>query len=187
MSNNQFDLTKFKLIVGLGNVGKNYLRTRHNAGFLFLDYLQKKQPEYKTALWKSDTQFKGEYIKLSDLPILLKPSTMMNLSGESVQALAKYFGIQSNEIVIAFDDLDMVLGTYKLQLDKGPKVHNGLTSVANKLGTTEFWHLRIGIEGREVKGNKAIPGMAFALANFTQVEIELLDKVFKTILLSKSI
>lgn len=186
MSSNTFNLNRFKLIVGLGNVGKEYIRTRHNAGFLFVDYLARKTEEYKLAEWKLDTKFKASVIKIVDLPILVKPTTMMNLSGESVATIAKYFDIQPSEILIAFDDLDMELGTYKLQLDKGPKVHNGLNSVINRLNTSEFWHLRIGIEGRDVKGNKGIPGMAFSLANFSQVELELLDKVFKTILSSNS-
>lgn len=177
-----FDLEKFKLIVGLGNVGKQYERSRHNSGFLFLDSLKKQIPEYKAGAWQNDTKFKAEILKVPDLPILVKPTTMMNNSGQSVTLLKSYFKLESSEILIAFDDLDMPLGTFKLQFAKGPKVHNGVNSVSNKLSTTDFWHLRIGIESREIKGNKGIPGMQFSLANFTQMELELLGKVFKSIL-----
>lgn len=176
-----FALENFKLIVGLGNVGKQYEKSRHNSGFLFLDFLKKQIPEYKTLEWQNESKFSAEILKAANLPILAKPTTMMNNSGQSVSQLKNYFKLESSEILVAFDDLDMPLGTFKLQFAKGPKVHNGLNSVANRLSTSDFWHLRIGIENREVKGNKGIPGMQFSLANFTQVELELLRKVFKSI------
>lgn len=180
--NNQLDLSQFKLIVGLGNVGKDYVRSRHNAGFLFADYLREsllEEPKYST--WKTDSKLEADIATATGKPVLAKPTTMMNLSGRAVQKIMQYYKIQPNEVLVAFDDMDIDLGNYKLQFEKGPKVHNGLNSIYQSLGTLSLWHLRIGIESREIRGNKLISGQAFALANFAPAELELLRKVFETI------
>lgn len=180
--NNKLELSQFKLIVGLGNVGKDYVRSRHNAGFLFVEYIhQTDSEEPKYSSWKIDTKLEADLSTATGKPILAKPTTMMNLSGRAVQKIMQYYKIQPNEVLVAFDDMDIGLGSFKLQFEKGPKVHNGLNSIYQNLGTLGLWHLRIGIESREIRGNKQISGQAFALANFAPTELELLRKVFETI------
>lgn len=164
-------LDKVKLIVGLGNIGKDYEKTRHNAGFILADIF--KDRFLHNLNWKLDKDMKAEVIKTAGNELVLaKPTTMMNLSGEAVQAIAKYYGIEPAEILVAYDDMDIQLGEFKLQFNSGPKVHNGLTSIRERLGTNGFWHLRLGIENREVKGNKGIPGQTYALQRFKPQELE---------------
>lgn len=168
-----FDLTQIKIIVGLGNIGDEYSKTRHNAGFLFLDSLyqgpwkENKEKHYLEAEWDG--------IKL------IKPTTMMNLSGRAVQNALAFYKFTPAQLVVAHDDMDIDLGKYKLQLGTGPKIHNGLSSIDQFLSTTEYWHLRIGIENREVRGNKGTPGMAYALENFKIQEREQLQETFANI------
>lgn len=180
-----FSLTNIKLIVCLGNVGNEYAKTRHNAGFLFADKLvENLSPD---AEWHTKSDFKAEYLviqpdeanKLQQNLVIAKPTTMMNNSGEAVQAIANYYKINPVEILVVHDDMDIPLGGYKTQLDKGPKVHNGVDSVERMLRTTAFWRLRIGIENREVKGNKGIPGLKYALQRFGEEEFQKLQVVLQ--------
>lgn len=180
-----FSPANTKLIVGLGNVGSEYAKTRHNAGFLFVDKLV--DALSPSSNWHASSDFKAEYMviqpdernKLQQNLVIAKPTTMMNNSGEAVQAIANYYKINSDEILIAHDDMDIPLGGYKIQIDKGPKVHNGVDSVERMLGTTNFWRLRIGIENREVKGNKGIPGLKYALQRFGEEEFQKLQVVLQ--------
>lgn len=167
----QSDINNVKLIVGLGNVGDEYARTRHNAGFIFIDELRNRLlPQLN---WSSEKDFKADVIKTPGNEfVLLKPTTMMNNSGEAVREVMDYFKLTPEEILVAYDDMDIELGGFKLQFNSGPKVHNGITSVRNRLGTNSFWHMRLGIENREVKGNKGIPGLTYALQRFKTQEYE---------------
>lgn len=178
----QFDLPSIKLFVGLGNPGKNYTLTRHNAGFMWVDFLRDELDS--TASWTTQDKFEAEICKVvrPELQLLLaKPQTFMNSSGRSVQAIMRYYKLKPDQVLIAYDDLDIPLGKFKLQLGKGPKVHNGLNSIQQFLKTDTFWNLRIGIENREVKGNSQISGNAYALSNFAPTEREELKEVFHKI------
>ncbi len=132
-----------KLVVGLGNPGAKYEKTRHNAGFWWLDLLANLQ----RATFRRESRFQGAVAKVvtagGDL-WLLKPETFMNLSGHAVAALASYYKIAPQEILVAHDELDLPPGGAKLKFGGGLS-GNGLKSVAASLGTRDFWRLRLGI------------------------------------------
>lgn len=133
-----------RLIAGLGNPGQKYAGTRHNVGFEYVDEVAAKLG----VAFKSDTRFHGnvtapgpQYPKLR----LLKPNTFMNLSGQAIQALAAYFEILPEEILVVHDELDLTPGVARLKLGGGHGGHNGLRSTAQHLGSEAFARLRIGI------------------------------------------
>ena len=130
-----------RLVVGLGNPGRDYETTRHNAGFWFVDALAARL----SAGFVSEGKFHGSVARaLSDLR-LLKPGTYMNLSGRSVSALARFFAIGPEQILVAHDELDLGAGDLRMKFGGGHAGHNGLRDIAAQLGTPEFWRLRIGI------------------------------------------
>lgn len=130
-----------RLVVGLGNPGREYGATRHNAGFWFVDALASRL----SAAFVSEGKFHGSVARaLSDVR-LLKPGTYMNLSGRSVAALARFFAIEPEEILVAHDELDLPPGDLKMKFGGGHAGHNGLRDIAVQLGTPEFWRLRMGI------------------------------------------
>jgi peptidyl-tRNA hydrolase, PTH1 family len=133
------------LIVGLGNPGPDYAATRHNVGFWLVDSLA----ERGGAVFKAEGRFHGELCRLTldgcDLR-LLKPATYMNHSGRSVAAVARYFEIPPERILIAHDELDLPVGTMRLKQGGGHAGHNGLRDTVACLGTRDFWRLRIGID-----------------------------------------
>lgn len=136
--------TPIKLIVGLGNPGKEYAETRHNVGALFVEKIAS---DHKITL-KSDKKFHGIFSKaeLFNHPcFLLIPTTFMNLSGQAVLAVAAFYKILPESILIVHDDLDLPLGTIRLKKDGGHGGHNGLKDIIQKLGTPSFNRLRIGI------------------------------------------
>jgi PTH1 family peptidyl-tRNA hydrolase len=130
------------LIVGLGNPGRKYRKTRHNVGFLMLDYF------VKTRFWKKDK--KGNYLflrkKLGQKEItFVKPLTCMNKSGEAVEYIFKKNKLSPEELVVIHDDLDLRLGTIKISKGIGSAGHKGIRSIIDKLKTKDFIRLRIGI------------------------------------------
>lgn len=138
-----------KLIVGLGNPGPEYEATRHNAGFWFIDAVAR---ELKASL-ALDKSYHGLVARTSHKgqPLwLLQPQTWMNESGKSVAALARFFKIAPQEILVAYDELDIMPGEAKLKLG-GSSTHNGIRDITAKLGSPEFWRLRIGIGHPGVK------------------------------------
>ena len=173
-----------KLIIGLGNPGKEYENTRHNAGFMFLDLLREKFLYQETLFateWRTESTFQSEisFIKNGSkiVAILQKPQTFMNNSGIAVEKIIKKFDITIPEITLAHDDLDIQLGEFKIQDGKSPVGHNGITSVEDALGTKEFRRVRIGIENRE---NKNIPGMDYVLSKFDKEEKVILEEALES-------
>lgn len=137
-------MSRIKLIVGLGNPGGKYEHTRHNIGFDFIDELT-----YCLKLTlKPEKKFFGQIAKTT-LPEgdlwLLKPSTYMNKSGTSVQALANFYKIKPNEILVVHDELDIPCGQVKFKKGGGNGGHNGLKDIQSWLGSADFYRLRIGI------------------------------------------
>jgi PTH1 family peptidyl-tRNA hydrolase len=133
-----------KLIVGLGNPGVEYEQTRHNAGFWWID---KFTNNFKLSL-SYDKNFWGQTKKhsVSGKNIwILKPQTFMNVSGKSVSALSNFFRITPDEILIVHDELDIDPGKAKLKFGGGHAGHNGLRDIHQKLGTADYWRLRLGI------------------------------------------
>ena len=136
---------KIKMIVGLGKPGSEYEQTRHNAGFWFIDELAW---QYKATL-KEEKKFFGSVARISisgsDL-WLLKPSTFMNRSGQAVAALAQFYKIKPEEILVVHDELDIPCGRIKFKLGGGNGGHNGLKDIQARLGTPDFYRLRLGID-----------------------------------------
>lgn len=168
---------EMKLIVGLGNPGDKYINNRHNIGFVVVERVG----ELLSAEdWKVSRRFFGE-VSVSDKVILIKPTTFMNESGRAVTAISRFYKIKNEDIYIIHDDLDIPLGSYKIQHGKAPKVHNGLLSVAQSLGTNKYWNVRVGVENREVKGNKGVPGMVYSLQDFNYDEREIVARVVEEV------
>ena len=133
-----------KLFVGLGNPGAEYEATRHNVGFWWLEAAARELkvnlvPEKSYWGLAGRTQIHGQTVWL------LAPQTYMNLSGKSVGALAKFFKIQSEDILVVHDELDIEPGQAKLKKGGGHAGHNGLRDIHAQLGTADYWRLRVGI------------------------------------------
>ncbi len=133
-----------KLIVGLGNPGKEYEATRHNAGFWWVDELAR----VHNANYKADSKFHGliakAYVHAHEVH-LLKPQTFMNVSGRAVGAVAQFYKIEPAQILVVHDELDLPPGSAKLKQGGGHGGHNGLKDIIAHLGSKEFWRLRIGV------------------------------------------
>jgi peptidyl-tRNA hydrolase, PTH1 family len=160
------------LIVGLGNPGADYAKTRHNAGFLLVEKLA---VQWKTT-WSNEKKFLARTAKAerSGKKVLLcEPQTFMNLSGESVSALAGFYQVPVANILVAVDDADLPLGEIRLRPGGGSGGHHGLDSVAQHLGTKAYARLRIGI-GRK---NDAREIANYVLGKFDPTENELLEKI----------
>ena len=132
--------TPIRLVAGLGNPGREYSNTRHNAGFWFADELA----SILGAPFSAESRFAGDVAKAGDLRIV-KPATYMNLSGRSIGALARFFAIAPGEILVVHDELDLKPGEAKMKFGGGHAGHNGMRDVQAQLGSPDFWRLRIGI------------------------------------------
>jgi peptidyl-tRNA hydrolase, PTH1 family len=128
-----------KLVVGLGNPGREYEMTRHNAGFWFADALARSLG----ASFNKESKFHGEVAKAGGVWIV-KPTTFMNRSGQAVGALAKFYQITPQEILVAHDEMDLPPGGVKMKIG-GAAGSNGIKDIVSHLGTRDFWRLRIGI------------------------------------------
>ena len=139
-----------RLIAGLGNPGPDYAATRHNAGFWFVDELADR---LRVSLAPERSYFgMAARASVGGRPVwLLEPTTFMNLSGKSVAALARFFKIEPNEILVAHDELDLMPGQVKLKLGGSHAGHNGLKDIHAQLGSGDYWRLRIGIGHPGVK------------------------------------
>ena len=159
-----------KLIVGLGNPGKQYKNNRHNVGFEVVERIAGEGE------WKESKSGQLLYFWINKDIELIKPQAFMNQSGKSVYAVRKkHQNLETEDIYVVHDDLDIKLGEYKIQKGKGPKDHNGLLSIYEKLGTKDFWHVRIGVENRD----KNISGEEYVLQRFKEEELETINKVIK--------
>jgi PTH1 family peptidyl-tRNA hydrolase len=177
---------KIKLFVGLGNPGEQYVETRHNVGFWWIDFIGQ---NHKLSL-KNSKKYFGEFSKHNEdgEVFFLKPSTFMNDSGKSVQALAKFYKIEPQEILVIHDELDIQPGTAKLKLGGGHGGHNGLKSIQTSLGSNNFWRLRIGV-GHPGDKSKVI---GYVLNKPSKIEMQLIQesiinsyKVFSYIMLGQ--
>ncbi|WLS92796.1 aminoacyl-tRNA hydrolase [Gilliamella apicola] len=165
-------MTTIKLIVGLANPGNEYAVTRHNAGAWFVDQLAER---YHQSL-KNEPKFFGysSRITLSGQDVrLLVPTTFMNLSGKAVQAMATFYQIKPEEILVAHDELDVNPGIAKFKFGGSHGGHNGLKDIASKLGNNlNFYRLRIGI-GHPGDKNKVV---SYVLNKPSKSEQDLIDK-----------
>lgn len=166
-----------RLVVGLGNPGKRYTKTRHNIGFVVVDALQEFYSQYGGSNWKLEKKFNAEiseYTVNSQKVILCKPMTYMNASGEAVQMIASYYKIKPQDIIVVQDEKDISFGEVKIQQDRGPAGHNGIKSIINQLGTQDFGRIRIGVGSTSKKAQDAA---TFVLAKFTLLERAKLKEV----------
>lgn len=159
-----------KLIVGLGNPGKDYINTRHNIGFMVIDNFCEKHN-----LSINSNKFMGLYVQTTikgEKVIFLKPQKYMNLSGEVVREYINYFKIDINDILIINDDLDIQLGKYKLKSKGSSGGHNGLRNIGEKIGSYDFKRLKIGISN-----NKQIDTKNYVLGKFNEDEKIILKNI----------
>jgi len=165
-----------KLIIGLGNPGNKYSRTRHNAGFWFVDELASR----KGASFKAESKFSGEVCKLDingQALWLLKPTTFMNRSGLAAQKLSSFYKIPVDEVLVVHDELDLSPGTVRLKSGGGHGGHNGLRDLHAQIGK-DYWRLRIGI-GHPGDRNKVVD---YVLSNATKSdEIEIMSSIDRAI------
>lgn len=146
-----------KLIVGLGNPGPKYENTRHNVGYKVVSALQNQE--------------------LPRDVVVKKTNVYMNESGRAVKTLSAKFKVQSEKLYVVHDDLDILLGQFKIQLASGPKVHNGVNSVEEALGIDEFWRVRVGVENRLPSIERRVQGREYVLQDFTPEEKAVIDQV----------
>lgn len=148
-----------KLVVGLGNIGNEYLNTRHNIGFSIIDrYLE--NTKWSKSLY-------GLYYKSNNV-IYLKPNTYMNLSGNAVKYFVDYYKISISDLLIIHDDLDIIFGSFKLKKDSSSGGHNGIKSIIESLSSNSFLRLKIGIKNSEIVPN----AVNFVLGKFTKRELQ---------------
>lgn len=154
-----------KLIVGLGNPGKEYEGTRHNCGFMVIDKLAE-----KLNVNVDQNKFKGIYVKFKhhgeDI-ILLKPQTYMNLSGESVIATMQFFKIDKEDLLVIYDDLDMPVGKLRLRKTGSAGGHNGIKNIIAHLNSQDFKRIRVGIDR-----HKYMKVVDYVLSGFSKLEME---------------
>ncbi len=144
-----------RLFVGLGNPGPRYAETPHNAGFVVVDRFMARHRLGRTA-----AKFQGQFARgkaLGEDVALLKPQTFMNLSGDSVAAAVRYLPIEPSDVVVVFDEMDIPSGKLRLRKSGGHGGHNGLRSIIEALGSSDFPRIRVGVgrpaEGREPTGH----------------------------------
>lgn len=158
-----------KLIVGLGNPGKEYDNTRHNVGFMVMDRLS---DVFNVSI--STSKFKGEYVKFKyhgeDI-IFLKPMTYMNLSGESVIQVLHYFKMSADDLLVIYDDLDMPTGKLRLRESGSAGGHNGVKSIIAQLKTQSFKRIRVGIDK-----HPRFKVVDYVLGHFTKEQQPLIDE-----------
>lgn len=172
-----------KIIVGLGNPGEKYQKTRHNVGFMFLDFLVGEK-----AVWKTEKKFNAMILEQGD-KVFIKPLTFMNNSGMTVRSFMDYYKLLpkmmglfakkdidlSTTLIVVHDDLDIDFGRVKVSVDSSSAGHNGVQSIISHLKTKNFKRLRVGIKN-EFKVN--IPGDKFVLQNFSSDELQKLNNIF---------
>ncbi|WP_150046334.1 MULTISPECIES: aminoacyl-tRNA hydrolase [Methylomonas] len=162
-----------KLIVGLGNPGPQYQKTRHNAGFLFLDHLL----STSCGKWSHNAQFSGDvatYLGFGCNVLLLKPMTFMNKSGISVTKMLHYYKLKPEELLVVHDELELAEGLVRLKRDGGHAGHNGLRDIIAHLNTRDFFRLRVGI-GRPNSGANIAD---YVLSKPSSQALEAFDELF---------
>lgn len=158
-----------QLIVGLGNPGSEYQQTRHNIGFLAIDHLAK---NLGISL-SPERRFKGIYGEKKPTR-LLKPTTFMNLSGQSVGLCCQWYKISPAAVLVIYDDMDLPFGKLRIRPSGSAGGHNGIKSIIQELGTQDFPRLRVGIGAAQVG-----EAVGHVLGRFNAPEIQLLSQIFK--------
>jgi peptidyl-tRNA hydrolase, PTH1 family len=175
-----------KILVGLGNPGEKYIKTRHNIGFMFLDFLAEGED------WKFNKKFNALILEKKDLT-LIKPMTFMNNSGLSVRSFLDYYKLLpkkmklfvnkdtdlSDILTVVHDDLDIDFGKHKISINSSSAGHKGVQSIINHLKTKRFKRIRLGVKN---ENKEHIPGASFVLQNFLERERGQLNDIFREII-----
>lgn len=153
-----------KLIVGLGNPGKKYERTRHNAGFLVLEQFLKDIDPVEQTVWQEETKLKSDVASFEWKPkfgqiikiLLVKPKTYMNNSGLAVSLVSSFYKVAPTDLWVIHDEFDFPLGSMKIRFGGASAGHKGVESIINSLGTDKFWRFRIGIGSAKKIGGEQV-------------------------------
>jgi len=181
---------KYQVIIGLGNPGEKYSKTRHNVGFIILDKIQK---SFESSNFKFENKFNAEISEKKLKPtskknflekmfysnnnkiFLLKPQSFMNKSGEVIKKFMDFYKLSSENIIVIHDDLDLTIGNYKISENSGAGGHNGIQNIVDNIGTQKFKRIRIGIEKKEGRKFRQITGEKFVLQNLSIDELLKID------------
>ena len=173
---------ELKLLVGLGNPGTEYIKTRHNVGFMVLEELARKN----NCTFQESKKLYGKTCEIGSgirKTRLLMPNTYMNESGKSVRSAKDWFNFESNQLIVLVDDMDLPLGKIRVRSKGSAGGHNGLKSIINHLGTNEFKRLKIGIgspsECQEERKSKTI---SHVLGRFSKEEFVILNLIIQEII-----
>lgn len=164
-----------KLIVGIGNPGKQYENTRHNVGFMALDAIAKEH-----GVQFNETKFKSVYTTIrvnGERVILMKPETYVNLSGTAVVSMMNYFNIDKEDIIVIYDDLALPVGKIRVRFKGSGGGHNGIKNITSHLKTSEFNQFRIGIDN-----NPQMDRADYVLGRFSKSDLSELENTFKRII-----
>lgn len=179
--NKAYSKNLMKLIVGLGNPGSKYQKTKHNLGFRVVEELGKQLGD---SIWQREDKFKSEIISLNNRLLLAKPQTYMNESGEAVKVLLDYFKISLDDLIIIHDELDLSLGKIKISLGGSGAGHHGVESIIEKLKSGSFVRIRLGIGNlkskiEEEKDHYYDESSKYVLSVFSQKDQVIADKMVK--------
>lgn len=175
---NKFNPKEIRLIVGLGNPGKKYEKTYHNAGEMFVSKIATRGKE--KAKFKKYAKGKFAYAEISGL-ILIKPLCFMNESGVAVKNAISFFKCSPEQMIVVHDENDLSLGKYKIDFGKGSAGHNGISSIIKTLGGKNFWRMRLGIQPEMQERKKAGD---FVLTRFSSTSETTLENLFEEIISS---
>ena len=170
-----------KLIIGLGNPGKQYETTRHNAGFLAVDFLRE---HFDFEKFHRETRFNAE-LAIGTLGkekcLLVKPDTFMNRSGSTVRSLLDFYKLTPKDIVVLHDDLDIAPGTLKTTPSSRAAGHNGVQNIIDEIGTQDFFRIRLGIGRPQAIAGTCSPLHAYVLSPFSDAELSVLQELFPSL------
>ncbi len=172
------------IIIGLGNPGKEYEQTRHNAGFLACDAIV---AQNEGVSWQVKKDLQAEVTKLEangQTFLLIKPHTFMNNSGQAVGAVIRFYKAARESIWVIHDELDLPLGKAQIRRGGGMSGHHGLESIAQHIGTTDFGRIRIGVRGQSLREYHAQVGIDtnnFVMGRFDPRELPVLQQVFELV------
>lgn len=163
-----------KLIVGLGNPGDKYKGNRHNVGQMVLEGIQRSGI---SAIGGSAYGRSGQGSEIR----LVRPEIFMNESGVAVRKAMNFYKLGVEDLIVIHDDLDIRLGEYKIDMARGPKQHNGVTSVEEELRTKDFLRVRVGVDNRDQSSGIRVQGDKYVLEDFTDEERTIIDGVIEKI------
>jgi PTH1 family peptidyl-tRNA hydrolase len=169
-----------KLIVGLGNPGKEYAANRHNIGFLCLNYIAK---SHRINLDKKQAKARiGTGTIAGNEVVLARPQTYMNLSGISVSQLILKYKIALDDLIVVHDDLDLPLGKIRIRKGSGPAGHNGIKSIIASVGTQDFIRVRVGISRPQTEEDNKLESIVdYVLGDFSEEEMKIVDETVRRV------